>query len=96
MLIKSDCKSGSNSFATGLKLLGLIAGIELLIMLSFSFFQVNKWMSPHMMSIADTLLLSILSALMIYILVVRPMKTLSEFAHVETDLRESEKRYRRL
>nr|CBX27252.1 Uncharacterized signaling protein PA1727 [uncultured Desulfobacterium sp.] len=65
-------------------------------MLSFSFFQVNKWMSPHMMSIADTLLLSILSALMIYILVVRPMKTLSEFAHVETDLRESEKRYRRL
>lgn len=96
MLIKSDCKSGSNPFATGLKLLSLIAGIELLIMLSFSFFQVNKWMSPHMMSITDTLLLSILSALMIYILVVRPMKTLSEFACVEADLRESEKRYSRL
>jgi len=96
MLIKSDYKSGSNSFVIGLKLLGLIAGIELLIMLSFSFLQVNKWMSPHMMSFADTLLLSILSALTIYIVVVRPMKTLNEFTCIETDLEESEKRYRRL
>ena len=96
MSAKSVYKSGSYSFSTGLKLLGLIAGIELVIMLSFSFFNVHKWMSPLIMSITDTLLLSILSAVMIYIWVIRPMKTLEEFTRLETAFRESERRYRRI
>lgn len=96
MLRKSDYKSGSHSFAIGLKLLGLIAGVELFIMLLFSFLQVHKWMSPFMMSIIDTLLLSILSAIMIFFWVVRPIRALEELARAETALKESERRYRRL
>lgn len=96
MTARLENKYGLHPFTTGIKLISLIAGIELIIMLSFSFFQVQKWMSSSMISLTDTLLLSLLSSVLIFILVIRPLKTLGEFSRIETALRESERRYRRL
>ncbi len=82
--------------AIGLKLLASIAGTELLIMITFTFIHADKWMSPLMVNFADTLILSIAATLTIFYWVVRPMKTVEEFKKVESNLRESEMKYRRL
>ena len=87
---------GSHSLATGFKLVALIAGTELLIMLTFSFFKIDQWMTPLMISITDTLVLGVAGAFIIYYWVVRQMKTVEEFSCVEKDLCESEMQYRRL
>ncbi len=93
---RSKPKLSSHSLATGLKLGALIAGAELLIMLTFSFIKTDQWIHPLVISFIDTLLLGVSGAFMVIYWVVRPMRTAEELACVEKELCESEMQYRRL
>ncbi|MBI5846740.1 MAG: PAS domain S-box protein [Nitrospirae bacterium] len=80
----------------GLKLLVAIAATELLIMLVFNVMHIETMLSPLLIMLADTLLLSIAASVMIFVWVVRPMRSAEEFMSVEEKLRESESQYRLL
>lgn len=59
---------------TGLKLLSIIAIIELAIMVLFSVTNFDKLASPWLVSLLDPLILSVLSSYFIYRWVLRPMR----------------------
>lgn len=96
MLNRPIIKIYSHSLSTVLKLVALIAGTELLIMLTFSLLKIDQWMSPLLISITDTMVLGVFGAFIIYYWLVRNMKTAEEFSSVEKDLCGSEMQYRSL
>jgi len=96
MLNRPIQKFSSHPLATGFKLVSLIAGTELLVMLAFSFLEIDQWMSPRMTSITNALVSGISGAFMIFYWVVRPIKTGAESSCVEKDPRESEMLYKHL
>jgi diguanylate cyclase (GGDEF)-like protein len=96
MLNRPIQKFSSHPLATGFKLVSLIAGTELLVMLAFSFLEIDQWMSPRMTSITNALVSGISGAFMIFYWVVRPIKTGAEFSCVEKNLCESEMQYKHL
>ena len=93
---KSSCRSAALPLLTGLKLLATIAVCELLIMVLFDFLQIDNRFPPLLVGVMDSLALSIISATLIYFWVFRPMKTAEEFKCIENELRDSERKYRRL
>jgi diguanylate cyclase (GGDEF)-like protein/PAS domain S-box-containing protein len=82
------------------KLLAAIALTELLIMLASQWLSVEKWFSPLEFAYADTLLVGLITSLLIYFWVIKPLiaasKTIDEYKLLEVQLRSSEKRYRSL
>lgn len=57
----------------GLKLLAIIAAIELGIMILFAYTHFERWGAPWLVSLSDALILSILSSGFIYLWVFRPI-----------------------
>ena len=89
-------RTGSRHTVVALKLLSAIAATELSIMVLFNAFHLERLMPSVVLNLADTLLLSIAASVMIYVWVVKPMKSAGEFRTIEEKLRESEIQYRSL
>lgn len=77
----------SSARTIGLKLIGSIAFSELCIMLSFRLLNVEAWMPPLLIDLADALILSIVSSILILFWVVNPMKIFEERRRAEKQIR---------
>lgn len=86
----------SRRLIVALKLIISIAAAELLIMTVFNAVRIETLLSQTMINIADALLLSLAASVMIFVWVVRPMKSAEEYSSVESRGRLNEKRYRSL
>ncbi|MBI5634063.1 MAG: PAS domain S-box protein [Nitrospirae bacterium] len=89
-------KFSSRHLTIALKLIVSIAAAELLIMTFFNVFHIESMLSRTMISLTDTFLLSLAASVMIFVWVVKPMKSAEEYHSVESRGRLSEKRYRSL
>ncbi|MBI5073901.1 MAG: PAS domain S-box protein [Nitrospirae bacterium] len=89
-------KFGSRHLTVAVKLIVSIAAAELLIMIIFNAVRIETMLSRTMINLADALLLSLAASVMIFVWVVRPMKSAEEYSSVESRGRLSEKRYRSL
>jgi diguanylate cyclase (GGDEF)-like protein/PAS domain S-box-containing protein len=93
-------KSETHYVVIGFKLLAAIALSELFILLFSRWFSVDRSISPLAFVFIDTLFLSIISSILIYFWVVKPLKaagkTIDEYKLLEDQLRASENQYRDL
>ncbi|MBI4690242.1 MAG: PAS domain S-box protein [Nitrospirae bacterium] len=90
-------KSGpANPFRIGLKLLLVIAATEAAIMAIFYLLHVERWLSPFIVLLIDTLTLGIAAFVAIFYLVVNPMKLFGEREKAEDTIKKSEEKIRNL
>ncbi len=80
----------TNPLSIGLKLLVTIAGTEIAIMLIFNWIHAETWMSPIAVILADTLSLSIVTAVLIFYWVINPSKLLEERRRLEESLHKAD------
>ena len=79
--------SKNSAIGIGLRLLVSIAATELCIMVAFNIVRIGKWMSPLLVDLAATLMLSTVASCLIVRLVVNPLKIIEERKKAEEQLR---------